>query len=112
MPTVPEPHDTAELRRRVAELTIDRDQLRQLRDALERSEREAARIPALEEEAQHHRRRAEIAVAERARLEAELQQVGDLRARLERAERALHDVQTSPSWRLTRPLRAAKRLLG
>ncbi|MFN2615837.1 MAG: hypothetical protein ABR581_01800 [Thermoleophilaceae bacterium] len=38
--------------------------------------------------------------------------VRELRGRQEMAERALSDVQSSASWRLTAPLRAAKRLLS
>ncbi len=37
--------------------------------------------------------------------------LADRAARTERAEQTLRDVTTSPSWRLTAPLRAAKRLL-
>ena len=103
--------DLAATRRRLADALIDRDQLAELRAELERSEAEVARLPQLEHDLQHERRRAEIAAAERDRLAGELQGVADLQERLDRAQRALADLQASPSWRITRPLRLAKRLL-
>jgi len=87
-------------------------EVRRLRQQLEVSEREVARIAQLEHDLQHARRQAEIALAERDRLAAELEQAGDLRGRLERSEQLVRDLQASPSWRVTRPLRSAKRLLG
>ena len=95
------------LRRRVAELEVDRDELATLRRELERSERELARLPVLEDEVQHQRRSAEIARAERARREADLEALGE---DLERAQQALRDLQASASWRVTAPLRSAKRI--
>ena len=43
--------------------------------------------------------------------EAREDEVRILRERIERADRVWRDVQASPSWRLTRPLRALKSLL-
>ena len=65
---------------------------------------------------------AELVAAEDARaqqrsaeLEAEIAVRGDalqaLREQLTGAERALHDITSSSSWRLTRPLRALKRAM-
>ena len=96
------------LRRRLAEAQVDRSQLDTLRGELERSERAASRIPVLEDDVQHLRRRLLIARAEH---ERELRErTGELQAHLERAQQALRDLQASPSWRVTRPLRALKRL--
>jgi hypothetical protein len=54
--------------------------------------------------------------AERDRAEAELAQahaqLAELRAEYERQQEVMQRVWRSPSWRLTAPLRAAKRLIG
>jgi chromosome segregation ATPase len=104
--------DVSVLRRRLAEAQAGSAQVAELRDQLASGEAELARIAVLEDALQHERRRAEIAEADRARLERELAEAGDLRGRLERSEQLLRDLQASPSWRITRPLRGAKRLLG
>jgi len=104
--------DVSVLRRRLAEAEAQAAQVPELRDQLASGETELARIAGLEDALQHERRRAEMAEADRARFERELREAGDLRGRLERSEQLLRDLQASPSWRLTRPLRAAKRLLG
>ncbi len=110
--------DVSVLRRRLAEAEVEHGQLAELRDQLASAETRLARIAVLEDELQHARRQAEIAEADRARVAGELAAIDDhpvvrdLRERLARAERAVRDLQASPSWRITRPLRAAKRLLG
>lgn len=104
--------DVSALRRRLAEARTDYAQIAELREQLASGETELARIAVLEDALQHARRRAEIADADRARLKRELAEAGDLRGRLERSEQLLRDLQASPSWRITRPLRAAKRRLG
>ena len=104
--------DVSVLRRRLAEAQTDSAQVAELREQLAAGETELARIAGLEDALQHERRRAEIAEAERVRFERELLEAGELRGRLERSEQLLRDLQASPSWRITRPLRAAKRLLG
>ncbi|MBE2317421.1 class I SAM-dependent methyltransferase [Solirubrobacter sp. CPCC 204708] len=73
-----------------------------LRKRLVEAETALAEVPTL-----HQRvRTAESALHDLAgRLEEEA-------ARAERAQRVVHDLQTSISWRLTQPLRRAKRLLG
>jgi hypothetical protein len=65
---------------------------------------------------------AERLLAERGEIDAELEmadrhrrrlaeEVGELRERVARGDMVLRDMQASISWRLTKPLRAAKRLL-
>lgn len=95
--------DRTDLLRRVAlaEAERARGQAREaalaarLVDAESDLARERASIVALEDEASEQRRRAD-----------------EERARADRAERMLGDVMGSPSWRITRPLRAAKAVFG
>ena len=88
-------------------------EIRRLREELERTEREVARIPDLEQALQHAQRRLTIAEAEHAR-ERELAaaEAARLQEELDRARATLDQLQQSPSWRVTRPLRAVKRGLG
>jgi ubiquinone/menaquinone biosynthesis C-methylase UbiE len=78
--------------------------------------RDARRAAALVEQARAERDHAQRSAADRARqTERErddaLRQVDEQRRRLEAADQTLRDVLGSPSWRLTAPLRAAKRTL-
>src|SRR3712207_7517895 len=95
-------------------MAAEQDQVQRLREELERSEQEVARIPVLEHEVQHLRRRLEVMEAEHERQlrdERGLHEVeiAKLREELNRADRSLRDIQSSPSWRVTRPLRVLKR---
>jgi SAM-dependent methyltransferase len=90
-----------ELEARVAE----RDRVGQL---LLEAEQRLAEIPALQLQIDDLRH--ELAGA-RAAEEAARQQMRALDERLMRAQRTLVEVMSSPSWRVTKPLRAAKRLL-
>jgi hypothetical protein len=88
-------------------LDLYHDQARQLRDyhdhfaGLENRDRELSDI----------RLRLEAAEIELARIPLLERDRDELRARAEAAERNLADVTMSPSWRVTTPLRRAKRLL-
>jgi 2-polyprenyl-3-methyl-5-hydroxy-6-metoxy-1,4-benzoquinol methylase len=92
------------LRDQAVELTRLRaldDERRELRWRLEQAEARLARIPNLE-----------LAVtAEARKTEQEARRADQLEQRLVGAGEALHDVMSSPSWRVTAPLRRAKRLL-
>ena len=98
-------------------MASEQDEIARLRLELERSEREVARIPDLEQALQLARRRLTIAEAEQAReREAQAAQAGRdreaLQAELDHLRSTLDELKRSPSWRVTRPLRALKRALG
>jgi 2-polyprenyl-3-methyl-5-hydroxy-6-metoxy-1,4-benzoquinol methylase len=92
-------HDQAEFLTATQRNQLDIDDLRK---RLVDAETALAEVPTLHERA----RAAESALHDLAgRFE-------DAAARAERAERVVHDLQASISWRVTQPLRRAKRLLG
>lgn len=77
-------------------------EIERLRARLAQAEQELARVPTLE---------LEIAGLQ-AQVAAMGQEATDRSADLARAHAALRQITASPSWRLTRPLRALKRALG
>ena len=83
-------------------------------EALERlaeAERELAEQPALRRHLDELRKSTTALQSRINELEFERGELADRAARADRAEATLDDVVHSPSWRLTAPLRAAKRLL-
>jgi SAM-dependent methyltransferase len=80
-------------------LAAQNGELHELRERLAEAETALARIPGLEQERDEARER--LAALER--------DLPALAARAEAGERNLRNVMSSPSWRLTAPLRAAKR---
>lgn len=113
----------AELRRELAEARIERGQLEALRVELARAEQELSGVPDLVAGREEARRRLEMERADREESGLALVRcreqrdayAADLaveRERADRANQALRDIQASPSWRVTRPLRVLKRLIA
>jgi hypothetical protein len=75
---------------------------------LAEAEQALSAVPALEAEVERHR---EIADDMSGELTGARDERDRALARAERADAVLRDVFGSPSWRLTAPLRAAKRLV-
>lgn len=103
-------------------LNADLRQIDELREQLLRSEQQLARLPGLETDLHAVRRELEAAreaareAIEWAEEAARQAREADANAhqsalRLERATRVIGEMQASPSWRLTAPLRALKRLI-
>jgi hypothetical protein len=95
-------HPTAPLLARERQLILAREQVRPGSEGI-LDEAEAMRVRAADLVA-------EVSMARAREAELELQ-LTIARDRLERADRTLADITGSPSWRLTKPLRGAKRLV-
>jgi SAM-dependent methyltransferase len=97
---------------RIDELDDRAAEIAQLRRELVRAERLTGRLPGLELERDTLRRELAASEASLEKARAEAAQVAELNERLARAESVYRGMQASLSWKVTRPLRAFKRLSG
>jgi chromosome segregation ATPase len=117
---VAEPRQLTQQAQALEELESLREDRRRALELLSKREQELAEIPALRERVRATETRMELQRAEllratdelRRELEDRQEQRDHLRAELDRSRAVLQNVMQSPSWRITAPLRHAKRLLS